>query len=309
MSHDEVKRVGVCKWPDMATEYTKSVAALEYASGGADAGLRRYHMSLAYRCANKAARKRVNDAGRDDTKASSISSESAIGKNAFQPARARALPIQRNGIVIYMLYEHATGLKYIGQTESSVVVRFIKHCTTCKMPLVSKRLRTAAAGIRGFSVYQIGRAYSREAANKAEAFFMAKFETLNLDGLNIECHHAPELMSDFELDMEEPDLTPAFEFLESAGQGGRVVTGRDIEEFEMSRGYYMGQYDHAAVPTASKGRVLTADETQSMCSVFSPFPPTLIQRLESSCGLSTRSREKRGLSRSTSRAVWSCLPS
>jgi hypothetical protein len=30
--------------------------------------------------------------------------------------------------------------------------------------------------------------------NKAEAYFMHHFDTLNFNGLNLECKHAPELL-------------------------------------------------------------------------------------------------------------------
>jgi hypothetical protein len=193
----------------------------------------------------------------------------------------------RRSIYIYMLYEHGTGLKYVGQTESHPVVRFVKHCTIYKMKLVAQRLRNV--GPRSFSVYQIGRAYSKEAANKAEAYFMHHFNTLNFNGLNLECKHAPELLSDFELDMEEfedVDMTEALEFVEA--RSGSSVTKRDIEEFEMKTKYGRRRgCGEGGVPERSDGRVLTAEECEAICANFNPFGETMIERLMSQ-GMSAR---------------------
>jgi hypothetical protein len=191
------------------------------------------------------------DAGRASVTSGRVSGSPGAGSVGRIKARTRA----RRGAMapsgrVYVLEDVSTGAKYVGMTTTHELVRFVKHCTTCRMRLVAARLD--AEGPRTFRMWTVGRAYAERTLRDAEAFFMSVHGTLAGGGLNLAEAGRPRLHTDFELTMGEVDLSKAHEFLETLPAGlGRA----DVEARIATWAREEALAPYAAPPDAERGRL------------------------------------------------------
>jgi hypothetical protein len=188
-----------------------------------------------------------------------------------------------------MLYDELTGLKYIGKTASHPVVRFVMHALATPVKMVKHRLELS--GHRSFRLFQIGRALSLRTASEAESFFMHEFATLNYNGLNASVQAPPVLRRDFELDMEEYDLSGACDYIDSCLSDGRRLRGNeDMSSFLAENGLVesssagtdrISSREVEDISSRESCEVMSAEEHDWVRSQFNPFPPSMIDILVS----------------------------
>ena len=186
-----------------------------------------------------------------------------------------------------MLLDETTGLKYVGQTACSPEVRFVKHMLVTRNRLVSRRM--SLVGVGPWRLVEVGHTRRLSTLKSAEAYFMARLETLDMKGFNQEMHAEPVLYEDFVLEMREVDLRAAKEFVEEQGpRSMRSLWEREeaVAEWEARQG--LAQAPLARVEASSvEPRRLTEEEEESVWRRFEEwagpgFTRTLVRELEAS---------------------------
>lgn len=100
--------------------------------------------------------------------------------------------------------------------------------------------------------------------------------------INIELPSSgPALRHDFELDLDEPDMSGIYDYIDKLSAEGQRLTGReDMTDFMTDLGLHdLTAPEEGEVPQRSAADDMTAEEIERLVARFGEFPPTMIETL------------------------------